>query len=343
MRLTEASVTAVLALALLLVPCGAAFALPTSATIDGQLDDWLPGTVWSQITSGSLGYDPDDSPPMGGSWWDAQAGINASVEDGPNAPPFGWVEPGYGGQNFDIEAMYAFADDTGLYVAVATGFDRGGVEGWNGSPFYRPGDLFIDFGADGSWDLAIETFNNEHSIPTGSMQQPEAIGGTFGEVYGPATGHSSDWWTDPVHYAQYSRPAEIEYTAGYSQHLADDAAYPVLFAYSDNTTADNVSPGNPGDAGVGPPHASGDSADWVAADHNALEAYFSMDFLVEYADLMGWTGQTVAIAHWTEQCGNDFGNVITVDLPPIPEPSAMVILGCLGVGMFAAKRMKRKS
>ncbi len=62
----------------------------------------------------------------------------------------GWLGPGYGGQAFDVEAVYFGMDEESYYFAVVTGF---GPEGGQG---YLPGDLFVDFGDNGDWDFALD-------------------------------------------------------------------------------------------------------------------------------------------------------------------------------------------
>ena len=64
------------------------------------------------------------------------------------------VYPGWGGQDFDIEKIGLFSDSNNLYFGLQTGFDFvAGVDS------YLPGDLFIDFGQDDSWDIAIDISN----------------------------------------------------------------------------------------------------------------------------------------------------------------------------------------
>jgi len=98
-------------------------------SVDGSLADW--------------GVDAD--PETNG--WASTQGIWAETD--------GILAPGGGGQDFDVEAMYGGIDHTGaeattLYAAIATGFDIAGEK------IYGVGDLFIDFGNDGSWDLAFD-------------------------------------------------------------------------------------------------------------------------------------------------------------------------------------------
>ncbi len=289
-------------------------------TVDGNLDDWLSA---GQVTGIYNYYDPDVQNPLWGDSWfrPTAAGISYWIEDGPNIGSSGYVGPGYGGQNFDVEAMYAYADTTGLYIAVVTGFDPGGVWSWNGGdPQYRPGDLFLDFGDNGSWDLAIETAGLSVGL------QPEAYGGTVGNVYGPSG--SSPWYTSPVDYDV--GPSEIIHDGDVSTDLGT-----AVFAYSDKVADadDNLTGGTK-------PYASGDPADYNPQDHNVIEVFLASSWLTGHGYA---AGEDITISSfWTEQCGNDWGGVEPqVTVPQVPEPTGIVMLGCLGAGMLAIKKKVR--
>jgi hypothetical protein len=99
---------------------------------NGSLTEWgvLPGT-------------------FGHSDWTPDAGIFSAVED--QDPAVNYLNPGYGAQQFDAEAMYVKYDATNLYFAIVTGKDPGTGGG------YRPGDIAFDFGSNGSYEYGIET------------------------------------------------------------------------------------------------------------------------------------------------------------------------------------------
>lgn len=72
-----------------------------------------------------------------------------------NAENYGYVDPGYGGQCFDAEAIY-FGIDYNIskaYIAVISGTPVFGAKTW-WSDWYLPGDIAIDIGNDG-YDSAI--------------------------------------------------------------------------------------------------------------------------------------------------------------------------------------------
>ena len=123
-------------------------------TVDGLVSDWgvTPGTY-------------------GGSDWTPGTGINFAVED--QNPAVDFLSPGYGGQKFDVEALYFTRDQQVAYFAVVTGFPLEGrfYQGQN----YYAGDFAIDFGSDGSYEFGLET--------TGANQ---------GKLYGSPT------WINPL-------------------------------------------------------------------------------------------------------------------------------------------------
>jgi hypothetical protein len=106
------------------------FSAPALAiNVDGNLADW-------GITSSS---------------WVPSAGIHYTIEDqtgGSNA----YLTPGYGGQAYDAEAIYATISGGKLYIALATGHNPLTAQSGNS---YGAGDFAIDFGKNGSYELGI--------------------------------------------------------------------------------------------------------------------------------------------------------------------------------------------
>jgi hypothetical protein len=104
--------------------------------------------------------------------WVPNSGIQGTygAEDYQPNTAGGFVYPGWGGQTYDAEAMYATWDDTNLYFAVVTGMPPGGSPaGYVSTP------IAIDFGSDGSYEYGIA-----------------AIGSNAGSLYMPA-----GWTSDP--------------------------------------------------------------------------------------------------------------------------------------------------
>lgn len=117
----------------------AAFAL--TVNVDGNLSDWGLNTT-------NFGVNGND-------WDPGLSGVYVAQEDWVGSG--GYVGPGWGGQDYDIEAILVTSDATNLYIAIASGFP----------PFnngrYDPGDIAIDLGADGSYDYAFVFYPDNRS------------------------------------------------------------------------------------------------------------------------------------------------------------------------------------
>lgn len=122
--------------------------------VDGLVGDW-------GVTPGAYGA----------SDWTPNSGVFYSEED--QNPAVDFLSPGWGGQKFDVEAIYFKREADIAYFAVVTGFP---LEGrlYQGQQYYA-GDFTIDFGSDGSYEFGIET--------TGANQ---------GKLYGSPT------WANPI-------------------------------------------------------------------------------------------------------------------------------------------------
>lgn len=113
----------------------AAISSPAAAAIvvDGNIDEWLANKT---------------------TWAVANAGIHATVEDQTGGLG-AYLNPGYGGQAYDAEALFATIADSRLYIALATGHNPLTATGGNN---YGAGDFAIDFGRNGSYELGINFF-----------------------------------------------------------------------------------------------------------------------------------------------------------------------------------------
>lgn len=112
-----------------------------SITIDGQLSDWGLGrngnsSDWlpSSALSPNLRYIVEDQ----------TGGANVRLY------------PGWGGQAYDAEALYAFTTNSHLFVALVTGLSPNTPNN-PAANSYGPGDFAIDFGSDGTFEFGIET------------------------------------------------------------------------------------------------------------------------------------------------------------------------------------------
>lgn len=105
--------------------------MAVTITVDGNLSDW--GLNWSDSDNSN---DWTPTPNMG---------ISYTVEDytgGNNRN--GQVNPGYGGQAYDAEALYVTWDANNLYIALVTGHSPTTPDS-NGD--FGPGDFALAF-----WD-----------------------------------------------------------------------------------------------------------------------------------------------------------------------------------------------
>lgn len=67
-------------------------------------------------------------------------------------------------QNFDAEFLGIFIDNNKLYVGLQTGFDLADGKDYRGG-HYSPGDIALDFGADGSYEAGFRfDFNNNDEL-----------------------------------------------------------------------------------------------------------------------------------------------------------------------------------
>lgn len=105
--------------------------LSANISVDGDLSDW-------GVTRSGNASD-----------WTPDAGIFFTVEDQRS-----WkLEEGYGGQGYDAEAIYAYKDESRLYIALVTGHNPETAE--NGNTSFGAGDFAFDFGINGTYEAGI--------------------------------------------------------------------------------------------------------------------------------------------------------------------------------------------
>ena len=111
----------------------------TSITVDGNLADW---GLNRNGNAGDWLPNPALVPSSQYTVEDQTGGLNT------------YLNPGYGGQAYDAEAMYTFTDHSNLYIALVTGLSPNTPNSGNS---YGPGDFAIDFGRDGTFEFGIQT------------------------------------------------------------------------------------------------------------------------------------------------------------------------------------------
>ncbi len=123
----------------------AAGASALTIMVDGKLGDW--------------GLDTKNFKKNKNDWDPKKPGVFVWQEDW--VKKGGFVDPGSGGQKYDVEAVLATFDAENLYIAIATGFPKRGRR-YDSTTWYDAGDIAFDVGADGTWDYALVLYNFTH-------------------------------------------------------------------------------------------------------------------------------------------------------------------------------------
>lgn len=98
-----------------------------------------------------------------------------------------YVGPGWGGQNFDIEKIGLQFFNGNVYFGLQTGFNfQNGVI--YGGQLYTAGDIFIDFGSNDVWDLAINVKTRDISRVTSYSDPQFAVAAPFDLASGTSVG-----------------------------------------------------------------------------------------------------------------------------------------------------------
>jgi hypothetical protein len=135
--------------------------------IDGNLADW-------QINPGT--------------WVSSLAGVHSTVEDSTGSGPY-YLNPGYGGQDYDAEAMYAVIQSNKLFIALVTGHDPSTPNDPLNNVF-SAGDFAISFGRNGTYDLGINVVNNfDGGVLGGVYSSPTWAYGIWPDPDNPDTDH----------------------------------------------------------------------------------------------------------------------------------------------------------
>ena len=219
--------------------------------------------------------------------------------------------PGGGGQDFDIEQIFYFYEDFGpapnsggiLHIGLVTGFPSGGTQN------LYAGDMFIDLGNTGGYDIAVAV-GTENTVAN--------LGGTrFGQAW--ANTNNPNWALEGVNTPfTNSNPYRVDQDAA---NLADNLGQDLA---ADGRGADTYT-----DAVI---------VAWGGQGvHNFLEISVVIDGSLE--NTLTGIGGGVGL-HWTMLCGNDEIDVEDDDpFPPVPEPATMVLLGMgvLGIALRARR------
>ncbi len=120
-------------------------------SVDGDYMDWFSKVTGFQATD-SIANDTTGAIDHGKS-----VGIYWSEEDYVGPDKWMKVGPGYGGQTFDHEGLYFGQDSSHYYIALMTGMAPGvNYAPWDTQTAYHIGDIALDLGQDGDYELAID-------------------------------------------------------------------------------------------------------------------------------------------------------------------------------------------
>lgn len=277
---------------LMLVSTLAASAGAHAFIIDGDLSDW--------------GIQKN----MGAAGWIPAEGIQYTIED----QHASFLNPGYGGQAYDAEAIYAtIAKDTmdnqwKLFIALATGHNPA-TKNNPGANSFGAGDFAIDFGKNGSFDLGI---NFRHTLANGQLE-------AFGKDDGVGVNGMGGVYDNP----QWA--FGLWDSAGAYAPGNPDPANPTHLTGGDFLGMAKMSYTTIGQTGYG---------QWANDTHYFYEMSVGLDLLTQ----AGWDGKPFNI-HWTQNCANDS---ILVDPPTaqIPEPATLALLplGLVGIAFLRRRQ-----
>jgi hypothetical protein len=185
---------------------------PVSAltiTVGGGLGDWGISSAGGLISGDSVGKAKTGTV-NGISYWEEIGATNS----------WGYVEPGYGGYNYDIAGVYVTADTGNIYIAAIVGMPVAGFVGgfWNGTSWSNEinllGDIALSFDGVPGYEYALLTH------PSGSNPSGTVV--------------SSPSWSTPTDYSK-SQPARA--SGGTNSGLGGAFAYAVTpFAFPDSST-----------------------------------------------------------------------------------------------------------
>jgi hypothetical protein len=226
-----------------------------------------------------------------------------------------YVDPGVGGQDYDVEKIGLYIEDSVLYFGLQTGFEINYKE-----DYVDPGDIAIDIGSDGIYEFALR-FSDDGS---NSAFLNENYAGT-NNVF-------------DANLDIFSIDGDSAWDIGYDGFVA---AKP--FKLYDGTLL-----------GASTIKAKYSREGGYSYDpyRNTLEGAINFDTLTARLATLGQTinESTNITIHWTMSCGNDYlANTLNYTPTPdsfsqTPEPATLLLfgMGLLGAGAYGRKRQNKE-
>jgi len=219
-----------------------------------------------------------------------------------------YLNPGYGGQAYDAEAMYLAWDARNLYIAIVTGHNPLTPNIFTAAgDSYGPGDIAIDFGPNGSFDYGIEL------LGTGTTKA--------GHVYANVNWGLGLWKKNGAWTGYYDPNAN-------RNRAVADPAHPTSILRGTDVGTGTVAYTTVGQNNYGI---------WNKDLHYFYEV--SVPLSAFGAD---WAPGNHFDVHWSQNCANDS---ILVDPPilaaaSVPEPGTLALLPLGMLGLIALRRKK---